>query len=404
MKVNVNTIRILFILVNLGVTTFIVVGYLEGLGVVGGADASGSFPGSSDGGLKSPAAFVYAESDYVQPESRESRLRSAASWLMPERPAPPVPVDSGPKETAEAEVEEPETEPGKPIEGGPLQKENWQYVHGIIFPENPLKSWIRLEKKDENKSPTTSSSSSRFSRSRTSSSRSSTLRRSSSSSKIRSSSSENTITLVLEKRWFKDEDKGLEFYVHSVAEDKIIYWTDNPKRMYSLPRVSESYYIEVTRGETLAPKKEEEEGEGEEEEGETKEDKEKKFFQRYPLGTRPQDKREEDYRKRLAGEETAGFLKPTNLGPEPTGKGSGPVRVRTPVSSTSGSKSSSSSFRKPSSAGTKTSSAKKPLSAAEQSAQLGKALKEAEKSGKLTDSDRKKLGEIKDLIKGKGKK
>ena len=138
MKVNVNTIRILFILVNLGVTAFIVVGYLEGLGVVGGADASASFAGSSDGGLKSPAAFVYAESDYVQPESRESRLRSVASWLMPERPAPPAPIDSGPKETAEEEVEEPETEPGKPIEGGPLQKENWQYVHGIIFPENPL--------------------------------------------------------------------------------------------------------------------------------------------------------------------------------------------------------------------------------------------------------------------------
>ena len=402
MKVNVNTIRILFILVNLGVTSFIVLGYLEGLGVVGGADAASGFSGSSEGGLKSPAAFVYAESDYVQPESRESRLRSVASWLMPERPAPPVPVDSGPTEPVEEPAEEPETEPGKPIEGGPLQKENWQYVHGIIFPENPLKSWIRLEKKVENKSPTTSSSASRFSRSRTSSSRSSTLRRSSSSSKIRSSSSENTITLVLEKRWFKDEEKGLEFYVHSVAEDKVIYWTDNPRRMYSLPRVSESYYIEVTRGETLAPKKEEDEEE--EEEGETKEDKEKRFFQRYPLGTRPLDKREEDYRKRLAGEETAGFLEPTNLGQEPVGKGSGPVRVRTPVSSTTGSKSSSSSFRKPSSASTKTSPAKKPLSQAEQSAQLGKALKDAEKSGKLTDSDRKQLGKIKDLLKGKDKK
>ena len=183
MKVNVNTIRILFMLVNLGVTTFIVLGYLEGMGIVGGAESSGSFSGSSSGGLKSPAAFVYAESDYIQPESRESRLRSVSSWLMPERPAPPVAVDSGLTEPVEEEAEEPETEPGKPIEGGPLQKENWQYVHGIIFPGNPLKSWIRLEKKQENKSPTTSSSS-RFSRSRTSSSRSSSLRRSSSSSKI----------------------------------------------------------------------------------------------------------------------------------------------------------------------------------------------------------------------------
>ena len=223
MKVNVNTIRILFILANLGITTFIVLGYLEGMGLVGGADATGGFSGSSEGGLKSPAAFVYAESDYIQPESRESRLRSVASWLMPERPAPPVPIDEGPTEPAEAEVEEPETEPGKPIEGGPLQEENWQYVHGIIFPGNPLKSWIRLEKKQENKLPTTSSSSSRFSRSRTSSSRSSSsLRRSSSSSKIRSASSENTITLVLEDRWFKDEEKGLEFYVDYVDEQKII--------------------------------------------------------------------------------------------------------------------------------------------------------------------------------------
>lgn len=394
MKVNVNTIRILFILANLGITAFVVLGYVEGMGFIENADAPG---GSSAKELKNPVAFVYTEADYVQPESRESRLRSAATWLMPERPAPPVPIDTGPTEPAGEEPEEPEAPPGEPIEGGPLQKENWEYVHGIIFPDNPLKSWIRLEKKEENKPATTSSS--RFSRSRTSSSRSSSLRRSSSSSKIRSSSSENTITLVLEKRWFKDEEKGLEFYVHDVAEDKIIYWTDNPKRMYSLPRVSESYYIEVTRGETLAPKKEEEE---EEEEGETKEDREKKFFQRYPLGTRPLDQREEDYRKRLAGEETAGFLKPTNLGQDPAQKG--PVRVRTPASSTSGSRSSSSSYRKPSSSSTKTSSAKKPLSAAEQSAQLGKALKEAEKSGKMTDSDRKQLGKIKEMLKGKDKK
>ncbi len=404
MKVNVNTIRILFILVNLGVTSFIVLGYLEGLGVVGGADAASGFSGSSEGGLKSPAAFVYAESDYVQPESRESRLRSVASWLMPERPAPPVPVDSGPTEPVEEPVEEPETEPGKPIEGGPLQKENWQYVHGIILPGNLRDSWVRLEKKEENKSPTTSSSSSRFSRSRTSSSRSSTLRRSSSSSKIRSASSENIITLHLEDYRFKAEDKGLdfEFYVHHADENEIIYWTDNPKRMYSLPRVSKSYYIEETRGKTLEPKTEEEEGE--EEEGETKEEKEKQYLTRFPLGTRPKDRRAEDYRRLLAGEESTGFLKTKNLGQEPAAKGSGPVRVRTPAPSTSGSRSSSSSYRKPSTAGTKAVPEKKPISKAEQSAQLGKALKDAEKSGKLTDSDRKQLGKIKDLLKGKDKK
>ena len=136
-----------------------------------------------------------------------------------------------------------------------------------------------------------------------------------------------------------------------------------------------------------------------------KEDKEKKFFKRYPLGTRPLDRREDDYRKRLAGEETAGFLEAKILGEEPARKG--PVKVRTPVSSASGSRSSSSSFRKPSSASTKTSTAstaKKPLTPAQQSAELGKALKAAEKSGKLSDSDRKKLGDLKDIIKGKSKK
>ena len=267
MKVNINTIRILFILVNLGIIAFIVIGYVEGMGLYPGDKGPDAGSGSSNDGLKSPAGFVYAEADYVQPESRETRLRSAASWLIPARPVPPTPIDSVTTGAAEEDPVEPETADGEPIEGGPLEKDNWHYVHAFIFPENPLKSWIRLEKKDENKS--TPSTSSRYSRGRTSSSRSSSLRRSSSSSKIRS---ENTITLNIEERWYVDEEKGLDFKIDSVSHNELVYWTDNPKRMYKLVKVSESFYLEESREEQrLEPKKEEEGEDGEKE----KEEKEK---------------------------------------------------------------------------------------------------------------------------------
>ena len=402
MNLNVNTVRILLMGVNLGVTVFIVPGYLGGMGLPG---ISSMFSAGSEEEapsvsveLKKPSSFKYTDKDLVQPESSESKVRASAAWLMPKPPAPPVVATEPTDPVEEEEEEEPETKDGEPIEGGPLQKDNWNYVHGIIFSETPLKSWIRLEKKDEQKTSTLPSPS-RYSRGRSSSSRSSSsIRRSSSSSKSRSASSANTITLTLEDRWFQDEEKGLDFKVHSVDADKIIYWTDNPNRKYSLPRVSESYFLEETREERrLAPKKEEEEeGEGEGEE-------EKKFFKRFPKGTRPLEKREEDYRKLLAGQETTGFLEPKQLG-EKTASPKVPVRPKTSGSSSSGSKFSASGkpvYPKSSTSTKKPSAPKKPVSTAQQKVEALKTLQGLKNNPKYQKVDPKKRAELENLIKGK---
>ncbi len=402
MNLNVNTVRILMMGVNLGVTVFIVTGYLGGMGLPG---ISSMFSAGSDEEsvsasvkLKKPSSFKYTDKDLVQPESSESKVRASAAWLMPKPPAPPVVATESTDPVEEEEEEEPETKDGEPIEGGPLQKDNWNYVHGIIFSETPLKSWIRLEKKDEKKTSSLPSPS-RYSRGRSSSSRSSSsIRRSSSSSKGRSASSANTITLTLEDRWFVDEEKGLDFKVHYVDADKIIYWTDNPNRKYSLARVSESYFLEETREERrLAPKKDEEE-EGEEKEAE----EEKKFFKRFPKGTRPLEKREEDYRKLLAGQETTGFLEPKNLG-EKVASPKSPVRSTTSGSSSSGSKFSASGkpvYPKKSSTSTKKSSAPK-KSTAQQKVEALKTLQGLKNNPKYQKVDPKKRAELENLIKGK---
>ncbi len=408
MKLNVNTVRILMMGVNLGVTVFIVTGYLGGMGM---PSISSMFSdGSAEEGaalsveLKKAGDFKYTDKDLVEPESAESKVRASAAWLMPKPPAPPVVATEPTDPVEEEEEEEPETKDGEPIEGGPLQKDNWNYVHGIIFSETPLKSWIRLEKKDEQKTSSLPSPS-RYSRGRSSSSRSSSsrssssIRRSSSSSKGRSASSANTITLTLEDRWFVDEEKGLDFKVHHVDADKIIYWTDNPNRKYSLPRVSESYFLEETREERrLAPKKDEEE-EGEEKEAE----EEKKFFKRFPKGTRPLEKREEDYRKLLAGEETTGFLEPKQLG-EKIASPKIPVRPTTSGSSSSGSKFSASGkpvYPKSSTSTKKSSAPKKPVSTAQQKVEALKTLQGLKNNPKYQKVDPKKRAELENLIKGK---
>ena len=402
MNLNVNTVRILLMGVNLGVTVFIVTGYLGGMGLpsISSMFSAGSEEEAASVSveLKKPSSFKYTDKDLVQPESSESKVRASAAWLMPKPPAPPVVATEPTDPVEEEEEEEPETKDGEPIEGGPLQKDNWNYVHGIIFSETPLKSWIRLEKKGDQKTSSLPSPS-RYSRGRSSSSRSSSIRRSSSSSKSRSASSANTITLTLEDRWFQDEEKGLDFKVHSVDADKIIYWTDNPNRKYSLPRVSESYFLEETREERrLAPKKDEEE-EGEETE------EEKKFFKRFPKGTRPLEKREEDYRKLLAGQETTGFLEPKQLGEKAASPSSrSPLKSKTSGSSSSGSKFSASGkpvYPKSSTSTKKSSAPKRPVSTAQQKVEALKTLQGLKNNPKYQKVDPKQRAELENLIKGK---
>ena len=71
MKLNVNTMRILLMALNIGVTAFIVTGYVEGMGQGGilsmfSGDAAGDRrPESADLGIKKAAYFKYTDKNLV---------------------------------------------------------------------------------------------------------------------------------------------------------------------------------------------------------------------------------------------------------------------------------------------------------------------------------------------------
>ena len=133
-------------------------------------------------------------------------------------------------------------------------------------------------------------------------------------------------------------------------------------------------------------------------------EEEKKFFTRHPKGTRPLDKREEDYQRLLAGKETTGFLEPKNLG-EKAALPKSPVRSTTSGSSSSGSKFSASGkpvYPKKSSTSTKKSSApKKPVSTAQEKVKMLKTLQGLKNNAKYQKVDPKQRAELENLIKGK---
>ena len=86
MNLNVNTVRILLMGVNLGVTVFIVTGYLGGMGLPG---ISSMFSAGSEEEaesvsveLKKPSSFKYTDKDLVQPESSESKVRASAATSL----------------------------------------------------------------------------------------------------------------------------------------------------------------------------------------------------------------------------------------------------------------------------------------------------------------------------------
>ena len=92
MNLNVNTVRILLMGVNLGVTVFIVTGYLGGMGLpsISSMFSAGSEEEAASVSveLKKPSSFKYTDKDLVAPESSESKVRASAAWLMPKPPAP----------------------------------------------------------------------------------------------------------------------------------------------------------------------------------------------------------------------------------------------------------------------------------------------------------------------------
>ena len=225
MKLKINTLRILVLAVNLGVTVFIVTGYLNGMGLYGELSGGGRQAKVESTGefavLKSPSDFKYDGKDIDKGESALSKVSKAAEQLMPKRLT---------------EKKKVEKKKEKPVEGGPLQKENWRLMQVFHFSSTPR--WIRLEKKVGGRI------SSNFSRGPGN-------RR-----KVPFIHAENSAMVPLDTQRFVDEEKGLDFHIHYVDAEKLVYWTDNPDQKYSLHRVCESDYLGRTRDAgVLGPRK-----------------------------------------------------------------------------------------------------------------------------------------------------
>jgi hypothetical protein len=201
-----------------------------------------------------------------------------------------------------------------------------------------------------------------------------------------------TLVINVADRHYKDEEKELDFWIHSVDLKNLVYWTPDqgPKKMYALPFTMDSYWHEKK---VLGPRPDEE---GDEE------DQKKIFFEHVPVDY--EDLREKEYAERLKGknpDDEKAHIKPVDLSARRNSKGARSSRSKYSSKSSSKSKysSKSSGSKNPSSAKTV-----KPKSEAEQMKDLGGAVKEALNSDKTSAKEKQQLREIEKVFKGTRRK
>lgn len=303
MKVSVTQLRLLMIVVNIGLAVWLLAYYVQKVWVP--EDRSEL----DDVEIRKLVEYRPDPSETGRTvASASGRMASVSNGLQP--PKPRAPVDS-----SETEVEpEPDDEPdpGEIVEGGPLSKE-WEYVWILYNEEDPLSSRVKLRKKQDAGTSAGSAAARRatITRRRVTASRStrtSALRRT--TSRTRRPANEE-ILLVVKDRFYKDETLGVEFYIDSADVEKLVYrMPDSIDKVYSLKRVAYTRY-EREDEKRLEPEPEEEAS------GEDGDEK-KKFFRLRPRDF--EDKREDDYRRLVGGERTAGVLEassPRRTAPQP---------------------------------------------------------------------------------------
>jgi hypothetical protein len=346
--------------------------------------------------LRDPLSFRYREGQRPTKEDPASAVSAVAVWVQPQKKidSPPPPLDGEKAPTDET----PETATGEgPQEGGPLAKD-WEYVHAVIVPDDPLLSFATLAKKDATSGEGTAPGSRAGGTSgRNPSVPSSRYRRGSTAGKTSLiAQTDEPLIVYLRRRHYVDEERGLDFWVESIDAERFVYWTDDPKKMFVLKFKSGSDWVEEGREKHLpeiAPPKEADE---EKSAGDGAEDEEKPHIVLVPRDF--QDLREKDYEKIKAGEKPAGHLEAVDLTKERRAREKAGA-VRTPNIAGGGAAGIPSKYpggQPP--AGQPGAPAK---SEAEQKADLGKAIKDALTSDKATAEDKAKLQETQEMIQGK---
>jgi hypothetical protein len=407
MNVSVTLMRVLLICLNFGLATAFAAHY----GYSHFWPKEEALPDK----MRQPGEFRYTE---VEETGGPDRIASMASVdnalnLVIKPPQPPA----TPKLTEKPE-EKPED--GDPVEGegpaalpdGPLA-EKWEYTWAmIVHDEGKRYSQIRLEKKEEEAKTMTPGGLRQPGRRSVPSSgvRPVPSRSGRPRSGIPQINPGDRIEFQLDDRHYKDDDLGVDFYIHDVDESFFVYWVpDQPKKFYSLKRKRQGEYLGVLRAKSLLnkPKEEEESAEGDPKDKE----KEKKIV---VVPDNIEDLRESDYQKLLVGEAASGALQPKK---SPVQSKLRPIAAMPPPPAATGAKASAIASQKLGTAGGGSAvtppgapaagGAPQPMSDAEKleaAKELGGAIREIEQSGKLTEKDRQGLQELKEVLQGPAKK
>ena len=220
MRIAVTPIRVAFLFVNLGLIGFL---------------AYSAFAGYKGDDLKAPetsvqpiAKFRYDENEGgpVRRSNSGRELASSAQKFMPQKR-----VDT-PITTPPVEEKQPEPETEEELAEGPLGKE-WEFVHYIAFHKNTLRNRATLAKKKDDNTKKTGLTADARSRLRN---RGRTSSRSSARKPVNKRATDR-FDFEVRQRHIKleEENVNVDFYVHSVDSEKMVYWMPGrPKTMYAL--------------------------------------------------------------------------------------------------------------------------------------------------------------------------
>jgi hypothetical protein len=236
-----------------------------------------------------PSAFrmVDAAAPAAAVRNPESGMIIVAEALN-RRPPEPIPerLGPGPEETKPPEEE---------IADGGILAQDWEYVWGMFFPTNPLLNRVQLARKqpDPARPAAVNARTPANVRARSLQVASRTIRGG------LAVNPNDIIYLQVGQRYYKNDDLQIEFYIHSADAERFVYWVNDPKKKYSLPRVSESPYVRE-RPKGLRP--------DEDPAAEPPKPEERKIVYGQPVDF--ENRIEEDYREKLDGGPGSGVLKP----------------------------------------------------------------------------------------------
>jgi hypothetical protein len=239
-----------------------------------------------------PKTLVMKLDDLRQGESAAGKLTMVSSIL---RPKPPEIATPGGEEGGDSSSKEPEgpTAGEEPLGPGPLG-DHWEYAFFILL-DDPLNNLVILRKKEAAGAapgPAANASKQAGARPRSTLRPQRVVNRGGKAAGVVQAAGDS-LTFTVGQRWYKNEavDPPVDIYVHSADAKEVVYWVSNePKKMYALPRASHSFYYEEPEKGLRPPPK----AEGEEEE------KAKGHFILRPSGW--EDKKEEEYQRMLQGE------------------------------------------------------------------------------------------------------